>query len=97
MDLKPIDNDILYVASFAARKAGLLRKALNFGERLRLREPSHLKNLINLAQIYIAFKKFDEAASTIRFALELSPENSTIQKIKDLLNRLVEKQESENL
>ncbi|EQA43521.1 SpoIIE-like protein phosphatase domain protein [Leptospira broomii serovar Hurstbridge str. 5399] len=97
LDLKPIDNDILYIASFAARKAGLLRKALNFGERLRLREPSHLKNLINLAQIYIVFKKFDEAASTIRFAIELSPENSTIMKIKDLLDRLVEKQESENL
>ncbi|PJZ71144.1 stage II sporulation protein E [Leptospira perolatii] len=87
LNMKPVDKEILYVASFAARKAGQLRKALDFGERLRLREPEHLKNLMNLAQIYIALKNYERAMMMTQTALRIDPENEAIIKIRDVLEK----------
>ncbi|WP_243396433.1 SpoIIE family protein phosphatase, partial [Leptospira hartskeerlii] len=85
--MNPIDSEILYVASFAARKAGQIRKALDFSERLRLREPSHIKNLTNLAEIYIAVKNFDRADSILKDAIHLDPHNESVLKVADLLKK----------
>ncbi|TGK19306.1 HAMP domain-containing protein [Leptospira fluminis] len=95
LDLRPIDNEILYIASFAARKAGMLRKALEFGERLRLRDPNHLKNLMNLAQVFIILKKFDQAASVTQEASAISPDSNAILKLKDFLGKLADRQTDE--
>lgn len=78
--IKPIDNDLLYVASFAARKSGELRKALDFGERLRLRDPNHFKNNLNLARIYISFRNYEAAMNLLRSAAILEPENESVQR-----------------
>nr|WP_244241168.1 tetratricopeptide repeat protein [Leptospira selangorensis] len=85
--MNPIDSEILYVASFAARKAGQIRKALDFSERLRLREPSHIKNLINLAEIYIAVKNFDRADSILKDAIRINPSNESNSKVEELLKK----------
>ncbi|TGK01565.1 HAMP domain-containing protein [Leptospira langatensis] len=87
LNIKPVDKEILYVASFAARKAGQLRKALDFGERLRLREPDHFKNLMNLAQIYIALKNYERAMSMVQTALHLEPNNEAVLRIRDVLRK----------
>lgn len=78
--IRPIDNDLLYIASFAARKSGELRKALDFGERLRLREPEHFKNLMNLARIYTALKNYPIAMSLLRQALKSDPQNEAVRR-----------------
>ncbi|PJZ47573.1 SpoIIE family protein phosphatase [Leptospira saintgironsiae] len=94
--MNPIDSEILYVASFAARKAGQIRKALDFSERLRLREPSHIKNLINLAEIYMAVKNFDRANSILKDAIRLDPLNESISKIEELLKKYSDRFSNEN-
>lgn len=87
LNLKPVDKEILYVASYSARKAGQFQKALDFGERLRLREPDHFKNLMNLAQIYIAMKNQERAMTIIQAALHLEPENEAVLRIRDMLRK----------
>ncbi|TGK21056.1 HAMP domain-containing protein [Leptospira fluminis] len=91
LNIKPVDKEILYVASYAARKAGQLRKALDFGERLLLREPDHFKNLMNLAQVYIALKNYSRAMVMTQSALRLDPDNEAILKIKDVLRAYTDK------
>lgn len=87
LNIKPVDKEILYVASYSARKAGQLHKALDFGERLRLREPEHFKNLMNLAQVYIALKNYERAMTMVHSALRLDPDNEAVLKIRDVLKR----------
>lgn len=87
LNIKPVDKEILYVASFSARKAGQLKKALDFGERLRLREPNHFKNLMNLAQVYIALKNYERAMYMVQSALHLEPENEAVLRIRDVLRK----------
>ncbi|MBW0433042.1 SpoIIE family protein phosphatase [Leptospira yasudae] len=87
LNLKPVDKEILYIASTAARKAGSLQKALDFGERLKLREPTHMKNLVNLAQIYIALKNYKRAMEMVEIALSVDPHHEVILKIQDVLRK----------
>lgn len=96
LNIKPVDKEILYVASFAARKAGQLRKALDFGERLLLREPDHLKNLMNLAQVYIALKNYDRAMVMTHSALRLDPDNEAILKTRDVLRKYIDRKPKAN-
>ncbi|EQA45340.1 SpoIIE-like protein phosphatase domain protein [Leptospira broomii serovar Hurstbridge str. 5399] len=96
LNIKPVDKEILYVASFAARKAGDLGKAQDFGERLYLREPEHLKNLINLAQTYIALKNYERAVKMTIAAQILDSENEIILRIRDVLNGLSGKHKVED-
>lgn len=87
LNLKPVDKEILYIASTAARKSGSFQKALDFGERLKLREPNHIKNLVNLAQIYIALKNYKRAMEMVDVALSVDPKHEVILKIQDVLRK----------
>ncbi|EMY77338.1 stage II sporulation protein E [Leptospira weilii serovar Ranarum str. ICFT] len=87
LNLKPVDKEILYIASNAARKAGSFQKALDFGERLKLREPTHIRNLVNLAQIYIALKNYNRAMEMVEIALSVDPKHEIILKIQEVLRK----------
>ncbi|XDD50167.1 SpoIIE family protein phosphatase [Leptospira sp. WS92.C1] len=87
LNLKPVDKEILYIASTAARRSGSFQKALDFGERLKLREPNHIKNLVNLAQIYIALKNYKRAIEMVEIALGVDPNHEAILKIQDILRK----------
>ncbi|MBM9498824.1 SpoIIE family protein phosphatase [Leptospira sp. 201903071] len=87
LNLKPVDKEILYIASTAARKSGSFQKALDFGERLKLREPTHIKNLVNLAQIYIALKNYKRAMEMVDIALTVDPHHEVILKIQEILRK----------
>ncbi|MBI3395406.1 MAG: SpoIIE family protein phosphatase [Spirochaetia bacterium] len=59
LELRPLDTEFLYLAACAgkasakdSRDEGSLRAAAALGERCRLREPEHVNNLLNLADIY---------------------------------------------
>ncbi|MEQ9364160.1 MAG: SpoIIE family protein phosphatase, partial [Leptospirales bacterium] len=52
LDLYPWDTDFLYSAARILFRAGFVDLAVDAGERLRLRQPSHQRNLEQLAKIY---------------------------------------------
>lgn len=83
--LHPSDNEMLYFSSNMLYKSGKMEKAADFGERLRLRDPNHIKNLLNLARIYLVLRNYESALSVATEAFELDSEN---EKAAKLLNQL---------
>ncbi|WP_108929612.1 SpoIIE family protein phosphatase [Leptospira johnsonii] len=88
LNIRPVDKEILFIASYVARRAKQFQKAQDFGERLLLREPDHIRNLINLTRISIALRNYERAKQLLREAYRLEPENSQVQKIKQALDRI---------
>ncbi|HMY46782.1 MAG TPA: tetratricopeptide repeat protein, partial [Leptospiraceae bacterium] len=66
-------------------KPEMLAVARSFGERCKLRDPLHLRNLINLADIYRLMGDSAKAQETWKRAETLDPDHATVQKLKTLL------------
>ncbi len=50
--MRPEEPELIYLTACALKCAGDLAGAADFGERLRLRNPEHARNLLNLADAY---------------------------------------------
>ncbi|MDH5717874.1 MAG: SpoIIE family protein phosphatase [Spirochaetia bacterium] len=83
--LKPADTEHIYIASYCYKKMGNFIKSKELSERIYLRNPKHLKNLINLAGIYLKLSKYKEALLYVGEALEMDPNNNKASKIKNIL------------
>ena len=46
--LRPMDTDMIYLASYLCKKLKNFGDAAEFGERVRLRSPDFIKNLIKI-------------------------------------------------
>lgn len=91
--LRPMDTEIMYITAFCARKVADVKTAIDFGERVRLRDPGHVKNLINLGQTYLADKNMDRAENILSSALELDPENPSLERLLDHIRKKQNKQD----
>ena len=85
LDLFPEDNSILLQTANSYKLSNRLELAADYAERLKLREPRNLQNLILLAEIYFDLKIFGRAKRVLDNASALDSEN---QKIKDLRFKL---------
>lgn len=93
--LRPMDTEIMYITAFCARKVADIKTAIDFGERVRLRDPNHVKNLINLGQTYLADKNYARAENILSSALELDPENpSLVRLIEHIRKKQIKQEES---
>ena len=86
-DLKPMDTEIMYITAFCARKVADLKTAVDFGERVRLRDPNHVKNLINLGQTYLALKNEERAANILQSAISIDPQNQSLIRLREHIER----------
>lgn len=75
-------TDYMYDVSYALRQVGELEKAVDFGERFRMRHPEHLDNLVNLIDTYNGMGKIERAKLILEDCLKLDPEERRILKIK---------------
>lgn len=81
----PEDSNYIYLAAYSAKWAKRYKNAIDFGERLRLRDPNNIKNLINLADAYRLDKNFERARKIYNEAEVLAPENAYLLRLKELL------------
>jgi len=81
--LRPMDTDMIYLASYLCKKLKNFGDAAEFGERVRLRSPDFIKNLINLAEIYLAAGNPQRAAKLLREALKLESGNAKALRLQD--------------
>ena len=81
----PIHSNALYLNSFMKKKNKEFEKAIYFGEKFRLREPSNIKNLINLADCYRFMNKIGNANKFLNRALKLEPNNKQALKLQENL------------
>ena len=84
--LRPGDVEIIYIASCCYKMAAEFRKAADMGERVRIRNPELVKNLINLAEIYTKLGEKKRAKIMIENALDRNPDNSRALKVKKILD-----------
>ena len=61
LNLNPSDTESIFLISYAYKKLQKFKEAIKFGERVRLREPEHIRNLVNLAHCYFRLKNIQRA------------------------------------
>lgn len=81
------DNEILLQLSYAYRKSKNIRKAVDIGERLRARDPKHIRNLINLVECYRLQKNKDRSRKILERLGTIAPENPQYLKLKEVLGK----------
>ncbi|MBW7857929.1 MAG: hypothetical protein H3C43_06520 [Leptonema sp. (in: Bacteria)] len=71
------------------RKEEYLLEAADFGERLRLRNVNHSKNLVNLADVYRLLRNYKRGIEMADAALQINPTDTTTQKLLDFMSERV--------
>ncbi|MCB1191620.1 MAG: SpoIIE family protein phosphatase [Leptospiraceae bacterium] len=86
LNITPSDNEYLYNMSVAYRKLGDLDKAVDFGERLYLRNRKHFYNLINLFHIYNSLNIKERSLEMAVQAAELKPTDEIAKNLSREIN-----------
>ncbi|MCP5500633.1 MAG: SpoIIE family protein phosphatase [Leptospiraceae bacterium] len=85
------DTSVLLKASYCLKMNKELEEAIEIAERIRLREPYNLRNLIHLADMYAYIGIYEKANKMIQKAVKLEPDNQAIQKILTTIEKLKKK------
>lgn len=85
MDLNPGDTEMIYIASVVEKKLRNYELSADLGERVRVREPGHVKNLVHLADIYLRLKAPERAMKLLHTAMERDPSYGPARKLKQAL------------
>lgn len=81
----PARNDMMYIASYASKLAGDYRIAADMGERLRLRDRYHLRNLVNLANVHLLLGNVERARKILAEAREIEPHDKKVQELEQAI------------
>ncbi|MCE9599965.1 MAG: SpoIIE family protein phosphatase [Spirochaetia bacterium] len=85
--LKPLDTDMIYLAAYLCKKLKRPQDAVEFGERVRLRAPRFVRNLINLAEVHRSLRNLNRARKLVGEALRIEPENPRAIRLRDVVTR----------
>jgi tetratricopeptide (TPR) repeat protein len=66
-------------------------EAIEQGERVRLRNPLHFKNLINLVRSYASFGNLIRAKEILNSAASLEPDNLKVLRLRMQIEKVMEK------
>ncbi|GEM_PF-3492663 len=81
----PFDSKYLYLASYCAKINRNIKKAMDYGERLRLRDYRNVKNLVNLADIYLQAGRKNRAEAMMEEAEKYEPQNRYSRHLKKIV------------
>lgn len=81
-----IDTSLMFKASYCLKKNLELEEAIDLSERVKLRQPANVRNLIHLADMYAYMKNYKRANKIIKKIFKLEPENESAIKIYKLIN-----------
>ncbi|MBP7284516.1 MAG: SpoIIE family protein phosphatase [Leptospiraceae bacterium] len=77
----PADTDFLLFLGTVYKSENLPQKALLYFERVRLRNPYHLENLLLLIEVYIGIKNTNKARKILKDYTLLDPDNQQIARL----------------
>ncbi len=81
----PFDTEVIYFASYIARQHRNYPEAADLGERVRLRAPTLLRNLVNLAEVYARMGNSARAAKLLEEIFVIEPDHSRATKLRAAL------------
>lgn len=85
IDFFPGDIDFLHKLATFYKQTGDFENALEISERVRMRDPQFVKNLLTLADIYSLLHNYKRSEELIQYTLKLEPDHSGIQQLKELI------------
>lgn len=91
LEKNPGNSEMLYILSYAARKNKDLETAVSSGERLRLRLPGHIKNLVNLSECHLKQKNAPRAKRLYEEAYSIDDSHPNLKKIAAAFEKLESK------
>lgn len=91
LDLIPSDTNMIYYLAYAYRKGKYFEEAIEQGERVRLRNPFHFKNLINLVRSYASSGNLFRAKEILQSAASLEPANIKVLRLRMQIDKVMEK------
>jgi len=81
----PLSDAALYYRVLSLKKSGKGRMAIPYAEALRMRNPSAVKNLILLADLYRRINNIPRAEKVLKEAKGYEPDNPNIRKLESAL------------
>jgi len=85
--LRPGDIDYVYLASYCYKLAGKFENAIDLGERIRLRNPGLVKNLLNLSDLYLKTGNRERAEMLAKQALTHQPDEAKAKKLLSIMEQ----------
>ncbi len=92
LELRPGDDEIVYMMSHTLQKLEKWNEAADLGERLFLRSPDHELNLLSLGSTYMRLGEHQRAQKMLRRCLDVNPDNEPAH---SLLNEMAPPREME--
>lgn len=92
LKINPGLSEPLYYASFAAKLNKNFKRAKDHGERLRLRDPENIKNIINLADTWRLSGNQERALYLVHEALAHDPGNAKAEYLKSKIQSIINTQ-----
>ena len=86
IDLRPGDADMIYMASLAYKKLRSFAASADLAERVRLRDPRNLKNLLHLTEVHMLGGNLNRAGYILEQVFEVDPHNERGRKLKERLD-----------
>ncbi|HMZ60083.1 MAG TPA: hypothetical protein PL048_15010, partial [Leptospiraceae bacterium] len=80
--IKDSDTNLMLRVSYALKKNRRIEEAIDLSERIKLREPSNIPNLVHLADMYTYRRNFRRADKLLNKIFRLEPENEDAIKIR---------------
>ena len=90
----PSDTQSLFALSYAMRMCGRNIESIDFGERVRLRDPNDVGNLVNMAEAYFQEEQYERCEKIAREAYNLDPEIKKINTILKKISKIPDKDEN---
>ncbi len=90
LQIFPEDTEAMHYTALSAKALKKLEQASDIAERIHLRNPSNLKNLINLADIYRSMGNYPQAEKFLTKAEKLSPQEPNVSKLKKILKKMIQ-------
>ncbi|MEM7183252.1 MAG: SpoIIE family protein phosphatase [Spirochaetota bacterium] len=95
LDTNEVDTNLMIQASYSMKLNHEFDEAIEVAERVKLREPRNIRNLIHLADLYTYTRNLTRARKVLNKILNMEPNNQTAQRIANVLSaeeeKLVEK------
>lgn len=88
IDTMPMDNEMIYRTSLIYKRLRKLEDAADLAERIRLRQPGNIANLISLADIYLNLNNARRAEKIINLALEIDASHAKALLVKNHIKKL---------
>jgi tetratricopeptide (TPR) repeat protein len=80
------DTNLLMNAAYCFKMSKDIETAIDLGERVKLRDPRNVKNLLHLADMYVYTKNFKRAQKLTTKVLSIEPKNDQAILINSKIN-----------